>query len=582
MSDTVRILHVDDDPAAASTTAEYLESAHEEFVVVTEHAGADALDAILPDPEAFDCIVSDYQMPGMDGLELLQTLQSRHPDLAIPFILFTGEGNEDVAAEALHAGASSYVQKGGRDTYEHLAERIRHDIQAEKAARASERFDTLVDALDDPVYVLDAEGRFTFVNDALVDLIGYSREEILGSTPELFKDDEAVEEAERQLAKLLSDDGPDDVTFEVTLQPREGDSIPCEDHMGVLPYEGESFQGSLGVLRDITDRKERERSLLRSKEQYQRLVEHNLVGLYIARDGTLVYHNEQFANLLGYPSEANALVGQQFTSFLEAADRDRLVEALGRGIELEGDPAVIGTVVDVGKDEEQYWELRRERDRLEEFTSIISHDLRNPLNVAQLQLDTAQRQLMDDDALASLDDDALESLDGVAGALDRMEELLEDLLALARQGRTVDDREAVGLTSLAQSTWNNVATEDADLTITASGTIQADPSRIKGVFENLYRNAVEHAGPEVLVEVGALPDGFYVADDGPGIPPEERDQIFESGYTTADRGTGFGLAIVEEIVSAHGWEIEVTEGEAGGARFEVVDDKRSVRGETER
>jgi signal transduction histidine kinase len=101
--------------------------------------------------------------------------------------------------------------------------------------------------------------------------------------------------------------------------------------------------------------------------------------------------------------------------------------------------------------------------------------------------------------------------------------------------------------------------------------VAADPERPQQLFENLFRNSVEHGGTDVTITVGALEEdeGFYVADDGPGIPEEKRDEIFEAGYTTASDGTGFGLAIVAEIAEAHGWEITATESAEGGARFEI-------------
>lgn len=91
------------------------------------------------------------------------------------------------------------------------------------------------------------------------------------------------------------------------------------------------------------------------------------------------------------------------------------------------------------------------------------------------------------------------------------------------------------------------------------------------LLENLFRNAVEHGGPDVTVEVGALEDGFFVEDDGPGIPSDARDEVFDVGYSSADDGSGFGLSIVRRIATAHGWDISVTEGTDGGARFEITD-----------
>jgi signal transduction histidine kinase len=74
----------------------------------------------------------------------------------------------------------------------------------------------------------------------------------------------------------------------------------------------------------------------------------------------------------------------------------------------------------------------------------------------------------------------------------------------------------------------------------------------------------------VTVTIGELDDGVYVADDGPGIPPEEREDVFEAGYSTSGSGTGFGLSIVEQVAEAHDWTVRVTESASGGARFEIV------------
>jgi signal transduction histidine kinase len=101
-------------------------------------------------------------------------------------------------------------------------------------------------------------------------------------------------------------------------------------------------------------------------------------------------------------------------------------------------------------------------------------------------------------------------------------------------------------------------------------TIQADQSRLRQLFENLYRNAVEHGGDDLKVSVSAIEDGFYISDSGPGIPESDCEDVFKAGYSTNKGGTGFGLRIVEQIADAHGWEIVPTESEGGGARFEIT------------
>ncbi len=202
--------------------------------------------------------------------------------------------------------------------------------------------------------------------------------------------------------------------------------------------------------------------------------------------------------------------------------------------------------------------LQRKNEQLEEFASIVSHDLRNPLNVAQGRLELA------------LEECESEHLDTVEEAHARMETLIDDLLELALAGQQVGDTELVDPSVFSGSWWQNVDTGDATLQVELDRQIRADPGRLQQLFENLVRNAVEHGGEDVTMTVGELADGFYIEDDGRGIPPEERDDVLKSGYSTGGKGTGFGLRIVEQVVDAHGWDLTLSESSQGGARFEVT------------
>ncbi|MFB6082015.1 MAG: PAS domain S-box protein [Halanaeroarchaeum sp.] len=228
-------------------------------------------------------------------------------------------------------------------------------------------------------------------------------------------------------------------------------------------------------------------------------------------------------------------------------------------ITFRGSDAVMTTGRDVTERKRYEEELERQNERLDEFASVVSHDLRNPLNVANGRI-----------ALARETGD-LSHLAPAAEALDRMGELVEGVLQLARQGRHVDETERVGLESVVRDAWRTVDTGSATLTIEDEGvSIEADRSRLRQLFENLFRNAIDHGGESVSVTVTALDDGFAVVDDGPGIPEGEREDVFDRGYSNASEGTGFGLAIVRDIAEAHGWTIEATACERG-ARFAVHD-----------
>ena len=220
--------------------------------------------------------------------------------------------------------------------------------------------------------------------------------------------------------------------------------------------------------------------------------------------------------------------------------------------------AKLGRLADRRRLTERTATLEHKNERLEQFTSFVSHDLRNPLNVAQLELELAARECDSD------------HLDSVADSHDRMASLIDDLLVFTRSDRTVESTEPTSLASVAEASWASVDTADATLVVETDTWIEADRGRLQQLFENLYRNAVEHAGHDVTITVGGTETGFFVADDGPGIPAEGREQVFESGYSTNQSGTGLGLAIVAEIVDAHGWAVRATESEDGGARIEVT------------
>ena len=203
-------------------------------------------------------------------------------------------------------------------------------------------------------------------------------------------------------------------------------------------------------------------------------------------------------------------------------------------------------------------ELQTQNERLDEFASVVSHDLRNPLAVAQGHLDLLRETHED------------EHVDAIGTALDRMEDLVADVLTLARQGQAVGATEPLLLHGVVEDAWGTV---DGDGTLVADlgdARVVADRSRLRQLFENLFRNCVEHAGPAVTVEVGTLPDGFFVADDGPGIPADQRERVLEPGYTSTGTGTGLGLAIVADIAAAHGWSVEVAGSASGGVRFEFT------------
>ena len=586
MSEQIDVLHVDDDPAVLDLAEAYFDRELASVAVTTAtdpEAGLDRLE-----DESFDCVVSDYDMPSMDGLTFFETLRETHPD--VPFVLYTGKGSEEIASQALNAGVTGYFQKGGPEQLQRLINRVKQAAEEYRTQRVADRYSTVLSALGYPIYVVDETGRFEYVNEPFAELTGYDREEIVGSKPGLIKDDEAVIESEERLGSILSSAGPDIQRFRVDIYPKEGDPIPCRDHMAALPYEGEKFDGSVGILRDVSEEAARQDEL----ETKRRALEEAPVGITITDpqqpDNPMTYVNDQFVEMTGYEREEAVGVNCRFLQGPEtdeesigelreaiAADEPATVELLNYrkdGTKFWNRVSIspicdetgdvtgwVGFQEDITRFKEREAALRRQNERLDEFAGIVSHDLRNPLNVAQGHVD-----------LARAETDSTH-LDAAVDALDRMEAIVDHTLALAREGETVGETEPVHLEAVAADSWETVDTGEATLEVLAERTIAADPDRLRNLFENLMRNSVEH-GPDgddaaVTVRVDDLEDGFYVADDGSGIPEELRDGLFDPGESGAEDGTGFGLAIVKEIANAHGWEITATTAETGGARFEI-------------
>lgn len=218
----------------------------------------------------------------------------------------------------------------------------------------------------------------------------------------------------------------------------------------------------------------------------------------------------------------------------------------------------LGYIIDITAQKQREQVLKRQNERLDKFASTLSHDIKSPLNVAKGRLRLAT--------------ETCESphLEDVSDALTRIEELVDDLLALARQGDQISDRKPVQIDNLIRECWQSVSTTRETLTIHTDMTVHADRTRLKQAIENLLSNAVEHSDEPVQITVTETENGFAIADNGTGIPAAAYEDIFEPGYSTDDMGTGFGLPIVNDIIEAHGWEITVTESDWDGAQFNIT------------
>jgi PAS domain S-box-containing protein len=459
-SEAISVLVVDDDPDMAALTQTYLEKERGGFDIDVYTNPTDALDGV--ESMEADAIVSDYDMPRMDGLELLEAV--RDSDIEIPFILFTGKGSEEIASKAISMGVTDYLQKDAKASkYSVLANRIENYVEQHRAKvaleRSEEKFSKLVKNSTDVISIIGENARFEYLSPAAESVLGYKPEELIG---ECVFDYAHPDDRQYTMEKFF--DAVENPQKEPVVQFRFKDpdrTWPILEARGRNLLDDDTVGGFLVNSRDITTLKSRER------------------------------------------------------------------------------------------------QLEHQNEKLDKMQRTLTHDIRNPLNVATSSLSFYR------------DEGDEEYLDRLDRSLDRIDQLIERVQILAKQETEIGELENVSLEGAASAAWEMVATGEATLQIAETKQLKADRSCLQQLFENLFRNAIDHAGADVTVTVGTTEDGFYVADDGPGIPDADHDKVFESGFSTHPDGTGFGLAIVEQICHGHDWEVDLCADADGGARFEV-------------
>ncbi|WP_336025165.1 response regulator [Halobellus salinisoli] len=444
---SIQVLHIDDHPKFSDLVKTYVEKTDDRITVHTETDPRTAIDRL--DSEPIDCLVSDYQMPGMDGLDVLETVRETYPNL--PFILFTGQGNEQIASDAIKAGVTNYLQKDGVESYELLANRVQNLVSQRRSEhRAQIAQDRLVQLYEqtDGFYSLDEEWTVTYWNQQIAERTGLSPDEVVGAEFwEVFP--EAVE------TEIYDN-------FETVMETRE--EMEFE-----LQYEPHGY----------------------------------------------------WVEIRAYPVDSGLFVHSR----------------------------------DISEKKERENEVQYRNEVLESFANTVSHDLRNPLNIAEGHLQLAQET------------GDFEYLEEVAQAHNRMRNLIDELLHVARGDEL--DLTDISLSESAGQAWETVSAKQGELIVEEEASFKAYESQLRRLFENLFWNALDH-GDATEIRVGALSKGFYVEDNGSGIPSALRDEIFDSGFSTDESSSGYGLSIVDGIADMHDWEIAAVSSDHGGARFEIT------------
>ncbi|WP_254271188.1 histidine kinase N-terminal 7TM domain-containing protein [Haloarcula marina] len=290
------------------------------------------------------------------------------------------------------------------------------------------------------------------------------------------------------------------------------------------------------------------------------IIEANDRAMALLEDDTVVGTSVETA-LSSWPS-----LYDQYRRLTDSSEHECVMEQSERYFDVQASPLyddrgqLLGRVFlvhEITDQKARQRELERRNSQLDQFAGVVSHDLRNPLNVASASVSLAEET------------GDTEHFDRLRRAHQRMEHLIDEVLALARDDAALDTS-PLSLSDVAETAWATVDTVDASLTVETDRRVVADRDQLLRLFENAFRNSVEHGARDVSVTVTATDGGFGIADDGPGVPPDERGTVFDYGYTTSDAGTGLGLAIVDHVAGSHGWDVAVSESDDGGFRLEVT------------
>lgn len=595
----IKVLIVDDEPDASSLMKLRLAKEAPHLSLSTVEGAGECL-AFLKDNEA-DCILSDYQMPGMDGMELLQALRAEGD--RTPFIFVTGQGNEQIARDAFKSGANDYFTK--EVGFAHFARIVNSIEQAVRQRRAEDaKREELIfrRAIEDSVLSgivgMDGEGRINYVNPAFCRMVGWDEDELIGASPpfEFWPPEERDNIC--TIFQLILEGRMQSRSLELKFMRKNGERFYVQKLVSAIKDPQGRSKGWLNVVYDITARKKMEEALEESSIMFKGLAEGALVGIYLVQDGRFAYVNPQFCRMMGYTAD-ELMRMETVMEVIAPHDREETMACImnvlsggaahyqrhwlrrdGRVIDIEGTaslsvyggrPAVIGTAVDITERKA----LERQR---EDFYAMVTHDLKSPLTTIM-----GYAGLLMEKNNGVFDAESKEMLASILCSGEKLRRLVEDFLSVSQMeaGRLAFELSPSDMSQVLEQAHEGLerAIREKGLdfkTAVAEGLpeVIVDQKLVQRAVYNLLQNAVNYtqAGGEITLGAELVDEGFgsfvmiSVTDTGRGVPAGEQGRIFEKYYrsprTLGIKGTGLGLAIVKAVAEGHeGW-VEL-ESEAG-------------------
>ncbi|MBI5191463.1 MAG: PAS domain S-box protein [Nitrospirae bacterium] len=602
---TLRILHLEDDPLDAALVSTRIEAEGLAFEVVH----VDDRDGFVGAVEGgrFDLILADYSLPAFDGVSALAIAQEKCP--GTPYIFVSGNIGEEYAVECLRKGATDYVLKDRLSRLapsilravreaEERAERIRVE---KEALELNEKLRGLVD--ESPVgAVIVQDGRFIYTNRRFREISGYAEEELLDM---------------RDVFGLLHESGRDELMSaagriiggEAESGRREVRGVRKDGSVVDVELFGSSvkYMGRVAVIVsvvDITERKRAEEAVRESREDLNRAQAVARTGSWRldVRRNELLWSDENY-RLFGVPL-GTPLTYETFLSIVHPDDRafvDRQWQAALQGepydiehriiadgavkwvreqavLEFDHDGLLLGgfgTTQDVT-------EKRLLEQQKKDFYAMVTHDLKSPLTVIM-----GNTEFLLTFAKGRLDEDTKEMVAAIDRSSHQLLGLVEDFLTISKM-EGGHPKLAISPSDIATTVREARKDVEDDArekgitleTVVAEGlpNVNVDLRLVMRAVVNLAQNAVNYTpkGGKVTIEAAEAGDGFVavsVSDTGHGIPPEERERVFEKYYRSPStahlKGTGLGLAIVKAVAEAHGGRVELESEVGRGSTFRL-------------
>ena len=576
----ISLLYVDDEPDLLDLCKLFLER-EGEFSVVTVPSAREGLQILAQGMT--DAIVSDYQMPGMDGIEFLKQVRSEYKD--IPFILFTGKGREEVVIEAIENGADFYLQKGGdpRAQFSELSHKIRQAVRRKKAEEELRMMKATVSNAAEGILWINKDGGIAFFNDTICSMLGYTREEFsrlsIGDINPRFIDNHLGTlwpgMSERKY-----------LTVQDTHRKKDGSCIPVEILLNYIEFGPQAYV--FAFVRDITDRKRADDELKSAYEKNKGLMDYANDAIYIAdaETGMLLDANNKTQALIGrtlpeiqtmhesqlHPKEEEEKYRAYFKKHAREGmglQEEVVVDQLGNRIpvivsaailNLGGRRCMMGIFHDISDIRKAHDALQLANKKLNLLAEITRHDIRNKLTVlgGYLELFTdhppePQHSMY----LAKLKTAVKMIAENI-----EFTKLYQDLGVVEPKWQNVTD--------LFYRVCIHIDIRKIRFEAPADGLeIFADPL-LERVFYNIIENAVEHGDRVSVVRLFSEESSngllIRIEDDGIGIPVHDKEMIFERGF---GKNTGLGLFLSREILSITNIDIKESGEFQHGARFEM-------------